>query len=227
MSFGLVLGALGTIGGLIQNEKARKDAKAAQKKAGKLTDRQVALFDMLMGMVKDADARGQFDPARRLDQLRADTAEYESRDLGNLAGAMRVAGYRPGDSEIGGRLDAVKLKYRSEFNRLANDIHDQAWSNKLASYRAIDPTALNSAIQQANYSAANAQSQVQNPAAFLSALMPYLNQGGSGAAPASGGSAGRWSLPVAYGQSQNGATLPADDRPWALPNWNPRPRYGR
>lgn len=231
MSWGLVLGGLSLINNIIQGNKAQKSANNAAKRAGKLTDRQVALFDQMLGMVNAADASGQFDPTRRLDQLRTDTAEYEGRDLGNLAGAMKVAGYRPGDTEIGGRLDAVKLKYRQDYNRMANDIRDSTFASKIAAYSAINPSQLNSAISQANRSQemAMAQANANNPANFLGALMPFLNGGGGGGGGGTAtpnmslGTGGYMNFQPGVGYEPGGGA-----NGWQLPvAWNPRPTYGR
>lgn len=99
---------------------------------GALTQRQIALFDSLQARYQQMKGSGAFDPTKRLEQLDADTARYEGRDAGNLAGSLRVAGYRAGDSEIGNRLDAVKTKYRAEREGLANDIRRQSTNDELA-----------------------------------------------------------------------------------------------
>jgi hypothetical protein len=231
MSLGLALGAIGAIGGLLNGKKQADAASAAARSANRLTARQVALFNKMLGMVEQADRSGQFDPEARIAQLERDTARYEAQDLGNLAGAMRVAGYKALDSETGKRLDAVKMQYRADREARDNAIRQSAFAEKLAAYGAINPGQLNGAIAQANRSQelALAQAQASNPAGFLSALMPYLQNSGSGsAAPVSGGSTVSLGS-GGYMNYQPGTGLPQyTPGNYQLPvAWNPRPTYGR
>lgn len=158
-----VSAAVGVIGSVI----GAKENKKARAKQDALAQRYIQLFDTLFGKTAEAERRGFFDPASRLALLNRETAFYEGRDLGNLAGALRIAGYRPGDSEIGTRLDAVKAKYRLAREKMADEIRRQSFADLLSAYASANPQALNAPL--ALYS-----SRMQDPTAFFQALMPYL-----------------------------------------------------
>lgn len=127
--------ALSALGLVAQNEANRKSQNQANQSLSNqdaiLADR-VALNKRIQTRFEELKASGAFSADRRIDQLDKDTARYESRDSGNLAGALKVAGYKAGDSEIGGRLDAVKTKYRDERDRSANQIRREATSDEMA-----------------------------------------------------------------------------------------------
>ena len=179
-----VLGAASIYNNAQQNEMAGRRADNAQKGQDALIGRQTDLFDRLFSMVQDADAGGAFDPTKTLQQMDKDTAQYEARDSGNLAGALRTAGYRPGDSEIGNRLDSVKLKYREERERMGEEIRTGALRNKLAAYAGINPSGLNQGIAVMGQREANYRNQVQSPGGILQGLSPYLaGQPGEGHNP--------------------------------------------
>ena len=115
------------------NRRAKNQADRSLAMQDRLAMRQIALFDRIQARHQELASSGAFSPERRLDQLDRDTAKYEGRDSGNLAGALRVAGYEPGDSEIGTRLDAVKAKYRGTREGLANQIRREATADEMAS----------------------------------------------------------------------------------------------
>lgn len=173
---GPALGAVGALTGAAANDSAMREAKRARRAQDRLTGRQVELFDTILSAVKGADQQGAFDPDRRLERLDEDTARYESRDRGNLAGAMRVAGYQPGDSEIGVRQDTLGLKYRENRERMADDIRTDSIFRKLQAYSMANPGMLNPAIATQGARESNSMAGLQNPAGFFSALMPFLTE---------------------------------------------------
>lgn len=163
----LIPGLIGAGGLFMQqdaNRRAKNMAEMSQQLQAELAGRQVALFDRIQKRYEEMKAGGAFSPEKRLDQLDKDTAQYEGRDLGNLAGAMRVAGYRAGDSEVGGRLDAVKGKYRSERERLANQIRREATNDEMAAMQgqASMGSSLNAAMDVYGNRASQFRSQIQD-----------------------------------------------------------------
>lgn len=154
------LAGISAISGLGSNKKADRRARS-------LEDRQTGLFDMIQKIVKEADAKGAFDPSAAIADLEKRTADYEGKDLGNLAGALRVAGYREGDSEIGRRLDSVKMNYRNMLDTKRLELKRQSLQDKLAAYSGINSNMLNPAIQRA-------EGMQQNPGGFYQSLMPFL-----------------------------------------------------
>lgn len=177
------LSAVSLISGKGANDKARKDAKKAQEGSKALEQRAISLWDKLFARAEQSEKDGTFDPEKRIQALEKDTAHYESQDLGNLAGAMTVAGYRPGDSETGTRLDAVKVKYRRFLDNMRDEIRTKSFFEQNAAYQAASPQYLQPGLQGNAQRGAQAQSNIQNPAGFLSNLLPSLQGNGT---PSSG-----------------------------------------
>jgi len=174
--FAAVLGGASLIAGLVANEQQRKAARSAANSQRALVARQLALFDAMEKRVKDMEASGAFDPTKALENMEKQTAKYESRDMGNLAGALRVAGYRPGDSEIGARLDSVKTAYRDFLDTKRVEIPRMYNADKLAAYGSLNSGALNSGIEVFGRNRDLALAQIQNPAGFLAAWIPFLEK---------------------------------------------------
>ncbi len=144
------LSAVSMIGGKNANKKAEKKAESAQKGAKALEERAIKLWDVLFNRAEQAAQDGTFDPERRIQALERDTGAYEARDAGNLAGAMSVAGYKPGDSEIGTRLDAVKVKYRKFLDNMRDEIRTKSFFEQNQAYQAANPAYLAPGIQGNN-----------------------------------------------------------------------------
>lgn len=171
------IGAAGVLGNLFGNSSAQRAANRAAADARRLTDRQVKLFDQMLGFADQARERGDFDAEQRIAGLERDMARYEGRDLGNLAGALRTAGYRPGDSELGTRLDAVKQKYRGDLDRMRLDERRKALFDMMGAYGATNPQGLNTAIGFNQGQQQLALSQMQDPSKLFASIMPYLRTG--------------------------------------------------
>ena len=176
MSFGLALGAISLISGIAQNERARRDANRAARLQRALVAKQMEWYDRAMGIYNDAKKAGKFDPDSRIRNLEKRTAEYEGMDAGNLAGALKVAGARAGDSEIATRLDTVKLKYRKYLDEMRDNLVSQTLADEVNTYRVADPSVLNGGIQTAGQQQQLALSQIQNPANALAAFLPYIDE---------------------------------------------------
>lgn len=187
--------ALGAIG-LIQNEKARSDARNAQNSALSAQERQLALEQQkyddlqavnkkLWGMVESFDQAGGFDPEYYVRKAQDDSAYYEGKDLGNLAGALRVLGYKPGDSAISNQLQGVKLNYRRNLDQMAAGIRQNSIFNKLNAYNSTLGSTPNlggvsNALQniaQTNLGLSQMyRNQIGNPAGLLTSILPFINQ---------------------------------------------------
>lgn len=170
------LGVASLASGMSGNKGAQKAAASAAKSQKDLAKRQAMLFDTIFNTVKGADQQGFFNPDKRLEQLTADSAKYSGLDQGNTAGAMRVAGYKPGDSEIGLNLGAIKNKYALDWQRQANDIRNQSMQNKLNAYGAAGGVNLGGAMQVYGQQQQNAMSQMQNPGGLLASLAPFMQK---------------------------------------------------
>jgi len=174
----IVLGAAGLLSQNEANRKAQSGADAARRSQDRLLDRQVQWYDDLLNIARRAEKDGQFDPEKQIAQLEADTARYESRDMGNTAGALRTAGYRPGDSELGRQLEAVKLKYRQNLDSMRAGMRRQALFDMIGAYSAANPGVLNAGIASAGQQQQLAMGQQTNPAGLFGALMPFLERKG-------------------------------------------------
>ena len=176
------LGAVSLISGKNANKKAQKASDKAGASAQQMEQRLMRLWDTLFARAEAASKPGgDLDPEKRIANLEADTARYESRDLGNLTGAMRIGGYKPGDSEIGTRQDAVKIKYRSFLDNMRNEIRGQAFGEQTNAYLAAGGVPLGQAMGSAQGRQQNAQSQMQSPGGMfqgmLGAFRPKQQQG--------------------------------------------------
>jgi hypothetical protein len=168
------LGAASLISGKEANKKARKDAQSAQSGQKAIEQRMIKLWDVLFARAKKAEDTGEFDPEKRIAALESDTARYESRDLGNLTGAMRIAGYKPGDSEVRTRQDAVKIKYRSFLDNLRNQIRDKSWQDQQDAYLSVGGANLGAPLASMQNRATSSYGRIQNPSGFLGNLLGGL-----------------------------------------------------
>lgn len=138
---------------------------------GGLIKRQSKLFDTINGIVKTADQNGQFDPTKQINLASADMARAEGADTLNAAGAARVLGYQPGDSEPQRQEEAIGAKAQVGFAALANSIRQNAFGQRLSAYNSINPGSLNQGIQSYGQMA---QASQPNMGGFFQSLAPYL-----------------------------------------------------
>jgi hypothetical protein len=136
MPFGFddAIGAIGLLGGLFggqaedPNIAIAKDENARRKK----------LYEMLMGLYQSRKSDGYYDPESRVGQLRTDTSIREGRQLENLAGASRIAGYRPGDSAPERMQESTARGYNYQFNQMANEIRDKVRMQEMQDLNGIN-----------------------------------------------------------------------------------------
>ena len=203
---GAVVGGLGLVQGAISSNKASKqhgkymDLMAEIQRANLamqsgIANRQMGLFDLIKGIVQDADAQGQFDPQAFIRQLEGDSRAIMDRDANNMASAMRISGFTQGDSEITNRMDAIYSKGLADFSRQNADLRRSLFMDKVNAYGAVPGGILAQAaagLSNSANSASNAYgqmsnfygSQVQNPANLIGSIMPFLNLGQQAAAGA-------------------------------------------
>ena len=164
------------LSGLNANNQAAGAAKSDQANEKALISRITKLFDTQMGAYQKADAAGQFDPTKAIQTLENDTSRYESRDGGNTAAAYRAAGYQPGDTPETQALQDVKVKYRGQFNDMAQQIRDSKGMQRFQVLSGINPSSLGTGIAAYGQMGQQAMGQIQNPAGLFSATMPFFNQ---------------------------------------------------
>jgi len=100
------------------------------------------LYKLLMDTYNQRKSEGFYDPEKRITQLTQDYQTRSARDLDNLAGAARTAGYRPGDSAPQQMLTSASNQYRYRFDQMANDIR-----NELPGQELRDLSSINAGIQ--------------------------------------------------------------------------------
>lgn len=154
-----------------QNRKANRTANEGMDLQREQANREREIYELLLGKLGEADSSGAFDPERAIAQLDKDRAEFQGRDQSNLAGALRISGYRPGDSAIGDRMDAVGLKYQAERDRQATQIRRDLPMAKLQAYSSLRAPNLAGIGQNiTSYGA----SQRQSLAPLVEGLQPYM-----------------------------------------------------
>lgn len=84
----------------------------------------------------------------------------------------------------------MKIKYRKFLDQMRDEIRTTSFFDQNAAYQAANPQYLQAGLQGNQVRGQQAQSQVQNPAGFLSSLLPSFGGGGSGGGSISGGGAG-------------------------------------
>jgi hypothetical protein len=170
---------LGALSSMQAGQDAERAARRADSQGRGLEERATRIWDLLFANAQKAESEGQFDPERRIAALEKATAGYEAKDMGNLAGALRVTGYRPGDSEIGTRLDDVKLKYRKYLDQARDDIRVRTFQEKQDAYalpmQYLQP-GLQGAQNRGNVARSDAAGTAGGLAGFAQAIMPLLNR---------------------------------------------------
>lgn len=170
-----ILGAVGLLNQHEQQRKANRGAADAQAMQAEFLKRRTDLQDKLMAAYDTADKGGQFDADAQIaanDKLSlADQAE----DTANQAGALRVSGYRPGDSEIGIRQDAVNVKYQRERDEMRTGLRRQSFFDRINALRATDVGAAETGLQVASQNQARSDRSQPDWGGFFSSVLPFLD----------------------------------------------------
>lgn len=171
VSAGLAVASIA--GGKSAQKKAEKQQRKAMKGQEAITQRAIEAYDKIMGEVDTAAKAGQFDPERIISGLQSDYEKDTKTQMDNVAGAFRVAGARPGDSETALNIRSVANQRGRDWDKLKTDIRRQSFLDKLAAYgSAANPGNLNLAANI--YGQQGAAAQSPNPAGFYQGLMPFL-----------------------------------------------------
>lgn len=163
------------IGGIIaqdQNRKANNLANRGLSMQEQAAARENALFDALMGVVKSADASGEFDPNKRIAQMNEDSFARQGMAENLNAGASRILGYRPGDSTPIAGLRGVSERFELDRRAQDNAIRNDAFNRRYNAYRGVTAPMGQAMVGQNLYNAGT--SRQQDLSGFVSALMPFL-----------------------------------------------------
>lgn len=173
------MGGASLITGIMGNNAQAGAARRAGDQQAQLVKRQSEAFDLLKGVIANAEASGQWDPNKRIAMQNAILDNAQSLDLGNQATAARVLGYRPGDSAPIDGMRATSNNYKLQKQAADQSIINDVFSQKLGAYGMLNSGSgsLNSGIAAAGDQQRLALSQLQSPAGFLSAYLPYIMQG--------------------------------------------------
>ncbi|HMS54218.1 MAG TPA: hypothetical protein PKA27_02360 [Fimbriimonadaceae bacterium] len=177
MAFPFVPALLGIAGLAMQSEASRKAGNAeaeARAQQASIYERRRKLFDTLFGAVEGADNAGFFDPTKRIAALREFDRQDEALETGNTAAGLRVAGYRPGDSEIGQRLDAVSVKHKRNRDELTLDETRRSFFDKIGAYSSVNASLLDPELAGSESRISQARSSQGGFGTLLSSLMPFL-----------------------------------------------------
>lgn len=141
-----IMSGVGLLTGMEGNRRAGNAAARAAARQDELLARQIAAFDAMKGIADRWKRYGLFSPARQIAGMEQNAFRLQDRERGrNLAGMM-ASGYRPGDSELALRDDAIRGRISETFARQGHDIARQAMQDELAAYGSANPGALSEAI---------------------------------------------------------------------------------
>lgn len=174
----LVAGGLGLAGSLFGADKASDAASKAAGSQKALLQRQTALFDAIFNAVQQADRSGFFNPDVRIAEAKGDLTRQTDTAMANTAGALKVAGYKPGDTAIEERIGTIARNSALQFSKVAQGIRDSSLMNKLSAYGMANPGTLNPGIsaygQQAQMAQGRADAITGQVPGLVGSMMPYL-----------------------------------------------------
>lgn len=192
MSLGAIAGVVGAVSGFMGQQSANSAQRAAleferQKYSDQkaITDKYVGIANLIAELTRQRDAAGGFDPEAYIAQAEADTNRVVSRDLGNRTAAMKMAGYRPGDTAYGQQSTEIVRRGVEDLNRKRLEIGRTLFADKLQAYGAAGSmyTGANSMVGSAGQGYGNAlqndaNNKAQNAGAgtgdLIASIMPYL-----------------------------------------------------
>lgn len=195
--------------GAALDAQARNEAIRAEAMAG-----MEQFYAQMREIVDRQRSEGVYSADRRIETAKGQIADLEGRDMGNLAATMATAGMKPGDSEMGTRLDSVKMKNQQYFNDAVNQIMGSVAAEELNAENMTRPDGV---LQAAGLSttggaqdtgtllqlAQQIRSRQQNPAALLQMMMESFGGGGGGGGTvqANGGQRMPWDEQMGGGAS--------------------------
>ena len=184
MPFGIddAIAGIGLLGGLFGGGKEDPNIAITREENARRRE----LYQMMMEAYKQRKSGGYYDPEARVAQLTADSQKREGRDLENIAGATRVAGYRPGDSAPQQMMTSAHNQYGYRLDQLSNQMR-----NEIPALEMNDLASISGGMQPL----------VQQPqgqdrfSSLLSSASPWLSKWSKALSP------GQGSSPTSYGGS--------------------------
>lgn len=199
---GTVISGIAGLAGLLQSQRANRDANRLQSQALSVSDRQMELAEqyatnseayrkVMLDWVDDLDAQGAYSADAQIERGRQDIADYERRGMSAVNSSRRAGGYREGDSVVNEQEDRVAIEARRALAALRPALEQQARQEEMQARMALSPD-LNLASLAQNAAGMQMQgrmmmsnavrAQAGNPFAAVAALMPLLqpNNNGSG-----------------------------------------------
>lgn len=163
----------GLIGGASNNKHQQSMASQANANAQQQIGMQNQLFQTIMGLANKNV--GTLNADTQVGNLVKDSTFWNGQQLNGLAGAMRTAGYQPGDSEVNAQLGAANQRNQLQFGQMANQIRVNAPMQQEALYGVAQPGSLNAGIGYNQGQEQMAYSRMSNPGPFIQSISPFLN----------------------------------------------------
>ncbi|HRD32532.1 MAG TPA: hypothetical protein PLS15_12690 [Fimbriimonadaceae bacterium] len=197
--WGSIAAGLAGLVGLVNSQKANRDANRLQTSALSVTDRQLEMAEQaaqrseawrqkMAKWYEDQAAEGAYSADAQIEAGMQDIADFERRGLSAVRSDRYARGMREGDSVVDENTDRVAIDARRELGKLRAMLKAQARAEELQTLGALSPDPALAGIYQNNAAmAGNARinlsnavrAQAGNPASFLAGLMPLL-QGKTG-----------------------------------------------
>lgn len=148
---------------------------AAQRAARREQDRLLALqeSDYLdrKGYVNQLDAEGAFDPTTRISKLRDAFKINGQIAQNNAAGALRTAGYRPGDSAFQTTAQDLSESGRVGLAQAELNTADQARRDRMQALQFASPSNTLSGLNVYGQREQDAQNSMVNPAGLVQSYL--------------------------------------------------------
>lgn len=168
------LGGISALQGYEQNRKAGKRADEMGRMQRAIMQRAMALFDRMMGEAESS--AGQMNAENQITDMTKRVGKYESDDLASSAAAMRIAGYKPGDSENLLRLGSVHGRWKEFLGTEVNRLNRQNVFDRMSVLGMVNPSGLGLASNIAGQQQGLALGGMQDPTDFFRSLMPFMNK---------------------------------------------------
>ena len=132
----LIPGPWGKIAGVVGGAMAAGDAAKQAKEYGKGADAQLAFQKLLqeeaLKNYRANEASGAYDPAKKIDLLHQNFQKLLGQGTGLVSGNASAYGYKPGDSPVFDKIQALESRDALRFANQAQGLTDQARESKMA-----------------------------------------------------------------------------------------------
>lgn len=172
----LNLGA-GLLGASRQNAMAEREMREARRMQDAQMRRQEEDLARRQGLYDSRLAAGVYDPSARLETLRESVGEADRLARSNASGAMRVAGYRPGDAAHSRADRRLSETARLRQALMEEDVRAQARREQSADLAATSPRNMDSAYWLGENRFRSGWGTQVDPSGLVSA---FLYSGGAG-----------------------------------------------